>query len=108
LRHLSGARSFHGRPRVGTETAAALQVLVLAVASLLSCLQRWRALRWLSFFLLASNAGLTHAAHALGPDFNGIGFAFALALTGVVGLIALDRAFPSLVQDRVMLRAVEP
>jgi uncharacterized membrane protein len=42
----------------------------------------------------------------MGPEFYGYGFALAMALTCLVGLVALSRTFQHLVRDTFMRQPV--
>jgi uncharacterized membrane protein len=82
----------------------ALQVLLLAVTSMFFYLDRRRAASVLAGLLLCSNALFTWITQRMGPAFYGYGFALAMGLTSVVGLIMLSRAFAHLVRDTFMLQ----
>jgi polysaccharide biosynthesis protein PelG len=84
----------------------ALQVILLAVTSMFFYVDRRGAVVALSCTLLASNALLTWASQWLGPDFYGYGFAGAMAITSLAGLLALSRTFSNLVRDTFMLQPV--
>lgn len=82
----------------------ALQVLLLAVTSMFFYLDRRRAVTVLVTLLVASNAALTWVSQQLGPAYYGYGFAIAMAITSLVGLWLLSRAFSTLVRDTFMLQ----
>lgn len=84
----------------------ALQVIMLAVTSMFFYLDRRRAVSWLTAMLFVSNASLTWLTQRLGPEFYGYGFALAMALTSLVGLVALSRTFQHLVRDTFMRQPV--
>lgn len=84
----------------------ALQVILLAVTSMFFYLDRRRAVSVLAGLLVVSNAGLTVLTQWLGPEFYGYGFAIAMAITSIAGLIALSRAFSQLVRDTFMRQPV--
>lgn len=87
-------------------TGVALQVILLAVTSMFFYLDRRRAVSVLAALLLLSNASLTAASQWLGPEYYGYGFALAMAITSLAGLIALRRAFAQLVRDTFMRQPV--
>jgi uncharacterized membrane protein len=84
----------------------ALQVIMLAVTSMFFYLDRRRAVSWLTFMLFASNASLTYLTQRMGPEFYGYGFAIAMAITSLAGLVALSRTFQHLVRDTFMRQPV--
>lgn len=84
----------------------ALQVIMLAVTSMFFYLDRRRAVSWLTFMLFISNALLTWVTQRMGPEFYGYGFAIAMALTSLAGLVALSRTFQHLVRDTFMRQPV--
>jgi uncharacterized membrane protein len=84
----------------------ALQVIMLAVTSMFFYLDRRRAVSWLTFMLFVSNASLTYLTQRMGPEFYGYGFAIAMALTSLAGLVALSRTFQHLVRDTFMRQPV--
>lgn len=53
-----------------------------------------------------SNPLLSWCSLRLGPAFYGYGFALSMGLTGLVGLVWLDRSFRRLLQDTFMRQAV--
>ena len=79
-----------------------LQVLLLAVMSMLFYLDRRRTASVLAMLLLGTNLAATLVTQALGSDFYGYGFALAMAITCLLGLSLLTRAFARLVQDTFM------
>jgi uncharacterized membrane protein len=84
----------------------ALQVILLAVTSMFFYLDRRRAVSVLTGLLLVSNAGFTLATQWLGPEYYGFGFAAAMGVTSIAGLIALSRTFGHLVRDTFMRQPV--
>jgi uncharacterized membrane protein len=84
----------------------ALQVILLAVTSMFFYLDRRRAVSVLAGLLLCSNAGFTLLTQWLGPEYFGFGFAAAMGVTSIAGLIALSRTFGNLVRDTFMLQSV--
>ncbi|HET8935625.1 MAG TPA: exopolysaccharide Pel transporter PelG [Polyangiales bacterium] len=84
----------------------ALQVITLAVTSMFFYLDRRRAVSWLTFMLFVTNALLTWVTQRMGPEFYGYGFAIAMALTSLAGLVALSRTFQHLVRDTFMRQPV--
>jgi len=84
----------------------ALQVIMLAVTSMFFYLDRRRAVCWLTGMLFVSNASLTWLTQRMGPEFYGYGFAIAMAITSLVGLVALSRTFQHLVRDTFMRQPV--
>jgi uncharacterized membrane protein len=82
----------------------ALQVLLLAVTSIFFYLDRRRFVTVLVVLLVVSNAALTWVSQQLGPEYYGYGFAVAMAITSLVGLWMLSRAFSTLVRDTFMLQ----
>jgi uncharacterized membrane protein len=84
----------------------ALQVIMLAVTSMFFYLDRRRAVSWLTLMLFVSNASLTWLTQRMGPEFYGYGFAIAMAITSLVGLVALSRTFQHLVRDTFMRQPV--
>jgi polysaccharide biosynthesis protein PelG len=84
----------------------ALQVIMLAVTSMFFYLDRRRAVSWLTLMLFVSNASLTYLTQRMGPEFYGYGFAIAMALTSLAGLVALSRTFQHLVRDTFMRQPV--
>lgn len=84
----------------------ALQVLLLAVTSMFFYLDRRRAVTGLVLLLIGSNAALTWISQQLGPEYYGYGFAIAMAITSLVGLVALSRTFQHLVRDTFMRQPV--
>lgn len=87
-------------------TGVALQVILLAVTSMFFYLDRRRAVSALAGLLLVSNASLTAASLWLDPEYYGYGFALAIAITSIAGLITLRRAFAQLVRDTFMRQPV--
>ena len=84
----------------------ALQVILLAVTSMFFYLDRRRAVSVLTGLLLLSNAGFTWLSMRLGPDLYGYGFAMAMAVTSLLGLVLLSRTFSTLVRDTCMRQPV--
>jgi uncharacterized membrane protein len=84
----------------------ALQVLLLTVTSMFFYLDRRAAVMSLTGLLVLSNALLTWVTQQLGPEFYGYGFAVALALSSLIGLWLLSRAFEHLVRDTFMRQPV--
>jgi uncharacterized membrane protein len=87
-------------------TGVALQVILLAVTSMFFYLDRRRAVSWLTLLLFVSNASLTWLTQRMGPEFYGYGFALAMALTSLAGLILLSLTFQHLVRDTFMRQPV--
>jgi uncharacterized membrane protein len=79
---------------------------MLAVTSMFFYLDRRRAVSWLTFMLFVTNALLTWVTQRMGPEFYGYGFAIAMALTSLAGLVALSRTFQHLVRDTFMRQPV--
>lgn len=84
----------------------ALQVILLAVTSMFFYLDRRRAVSLLTLLLFVSNGAFTWFTQQLGPEFYGYGFAIAMALTCLAGLISLSRTFQHLVRDTFMRQPV--
>jgi uncharacterized membrane protein len=84
----------------------ALQVILLAVTSMFFYLDRRGAIIALTLLLLFLNTFLTLLTQQLGPEYYGYGFAVAMAVTSLTGLVALSRAFAYLVRDTFMLQPV--
>jgi uncharacterized membrane protein len=86
--------------------AVVIQLLILAVLNFLFYLdQRQAALRLCLLFFL-SNALFSGLSLYLGPAFFGYGFAFAMVLTGSVGLAMLVRKLGQLEYETFMLQPV--
>jgi len=107
-----GLLSWFGIPRLhvplflADATAVGFQVVLLAVISVLFYLDRRGTVLWLCALLVISNVACTWLSHRLGPAYYGCGFAAAVALTSLLGLWALTRAFATLVRDTFMLQRV--
>lgn len=71
--------------------AAGLQVVFLGLCNVLFYLDKRRDVLGLSALLLVSNLLFTHASAGLGVEFYGYGFAAALLLCVLAGLLLLDR-----------------
>jgi polysaccharide biosynthesis protein PelG len=71
--------------------AVSLQVVVLAVCTVLFYLDERGLVLALCAFFAVSNAALTLVSQALGPRFYGFGFAVAAGATSLVGIYALSR-----------------
>jgi len=84
----------------------ALQVILLAVTSMFFYLDRRRAVSVLTALLLISNAGFTWLSVRMGPELYGYGFALAMAITSLLGLVLLSRTFTTLVRDTFMRQPV--
>jgi uncharacterized membrane protein len=106
LLRLCGISSLHLPLFYIDATGVALQVVLLAVTSMFFYLDQRRAVLGLTTLLVLSNALLTWFTQWLGPDFYGYGFAISMAVTGLLGLKQLDRAFGDLVRDTFMLQPV--
>jgi uncharacterized membrane protein len=87
-----------------TAFALSFQVLLSAVLSMLFYLDRRRIALAVSLLLCASNAGLSWLTQRFGPEYYGYGHALAMALTSLVSLSLLNRAFANLVRDTFMLQ----
>jgi uncharacterized membrane protein len=71
--------------------AVSLQVLVLALCTILFYLDDRRLVLALCALFAATNGGLTLVSQMLGPRFYGFGFALAAGVTSIVGMAALSR-----------------
>jgi uncharacterized membrane protein len=85
-----------------TAFALSLQMLLSAVLSLLFYLDRRRIALAVGLLLGTSNAGLSWLTQRFSPEYYGYGHAIAMALTSVVALSLLNRAFANLVRDTFM------
>lgn len=83
-------------------TGVALQVILLAVTSMLFYLDKRREVLVLTVVLLLCNVTFTSLTQRLGPLFYGYGFAVATGLTSLYGILRLDRSFAQLVRDTFM------
>lgn len=84
--------------------AASLQVVFLAVLSVLFYLDKRRIVLLLTLLLVLFNGVLTALTLMLGPKFYGYGFAVAMGLAIMVGLFLLDRKMATLEYDTFMLQ----
>lgn len=87
-------------------TAVALLVVLLAVTSMFFYLDRRREVLSLTLTLLSCNVTFTWLTQLLGPLFYGYGFALAVGVTSLYGILKLDRTFGHLVRDTFMMQAV--
>ncbi len=78
--------------------AVSMQVLVLAVLSILFYLDRRVEALGLCILFFVLNLAGTLLSHQLGPATYGYGFAFATVATALLGVLLLNRAFARLVQ----------
>ena len=83
--------------------AASFQVLLLAVLNVFFYLDRRREVVFITALLTVLNVVLTRVSMALGPVYFGYGFAMALLLTLVVGLMLVQRLFRRLEYQTFML-----
>lgn len=83
---------------------AGLQVLLLGVLNVLYYLDRRRLAALLVLVFLVVNALATWITLQLGPEFYGYGYAAAVLVACVVGLVALDRVFERLEYETFMLQ----
>ena len=104
--HVAGISELHLPLFYIDAAGVALQVIMLAVTSMFFYLDRRRAVSWLTFLLFVSNAVLTWLTQRMGPEFYGYGFALAMALTSLAGLLALSLTFQHLVRDTFMRQPV--
>jgi uncharacterized membrane protein len=107
LLRLSGISELHLPLFYIDAAGVALQVILLAVTSMFFYLDRRRAVSVLTALLLCSNAGFTWLTQWLGPEYYGFGFALAMGVTGIAGMVSLSRTFENLVRDTFMLQAVQ-
>lgn len=84
--------------------AAAMQVMVMALINVLFYLDERKLVLILCVELLLTNAALSAWSIALGPSFYGYGYAVALLITLVTGLMFLDRRFQKLEYRTFMLQ----
>ena len=89
-------------------TGVSLQVVLLAVTSMFFYLDKRREVLLLTGLLLFSNALLTAATLAVGPELYGYGFAIATGISSLCGVLQLDRAFTHLLRDTFLLQPVKP
>lgn len=81
-----------------------LQVLLMAILNIMFYLdKRYQALV-LILLMAISNLVLTQASIVLGPEFYGYGFALAMLITTLAGLIMLNRQFNQLEYSTFMLQ----
>lgn len=86
--------------------AVVIQLLVLAVLNVLFYLDQRQAALRLCLLFFVSNALFSGLSLHLGPAFFGYGFAFAMVLTGSVGLAMLVRKLGQLEYETFMLQPV--
>jgi uncharacterized membrane protein len=83
---------------------AGLQVVLLGILNVFFYLDRRRIALWLTGAFAALNVLFTAATLQLGPLWYGYGYAAALLVVCVGGLIALDRVFEQLEYETFMLQ----
>ena len=84
--------------------AASLQVLLLAIVTILHYLDRRRAALGILLLCLILNVILTSASLTLGPAYYGYGFALALIAADFAGMIVLQRRVERLEYETFMLQ----
>ncbi len=84
--------------------AASLQVVLLGVLNVFFYLDRRRVVLRLSLLLLVLNFGLTWLSMQFGPAAYGYGFALALGITVVAGLMALEVKLDRLAYETFMIQ----
>ncbi len=84
--------------------AVAVQVLLLAILNVFFYLDQRATVLALSLFLTISNTALTVLSQYLGPAFYGYGFALAVSLTALLGLLLLSRKLDRLEYETFMLQ----
>lgn len=86
--------------------AVGVQVLLLAILNVLFYFDQRRIVLGLVLFFTMANIGLTALTQYLGPAFYGYGFAGAVVLTSVAGLVLLSRKLERLEYETFMLQRV--
>jgi uncharacterized membrane protein len=86
----------------------ALQLVVLAVFNVLFYLDKRRTALSLCLLFCLCNTVFSLASMAAGPMFYGYGFALAVLITGVAGLLCLSRSLDRLEFETFMLQPVRP
>ena len=86
--------------------AVGMQALLLSVVSMFFYLDRRRTVLILGIILTVANGTLTWLSQQLSAAYHGYGFAVAVALTTLVALFWLTRAFATLVQDTFVMQPV--
>ena len=81
-----------------------LQVLVMSILNVMFYLDKRYAALALVTCIVITNFGFTQLSIYLGPTFYGYGFALAMLVTTVLGLIQLNRQFNSLEYQTFMLQ----
>ncbi len=95
----------HHLPLYGIDlVAAGGQVLLLAVLDVVFYLDQRRVALWLTLELVGANTVLTLLSKVLGVSFYGYGFAVAVFLTAVTGLVVLSRKLDRLEFETFMLQ----
>ncbi|MGH8490918.1 MAG: exopolysaccharide Pel transporter PelG [Gammaproteobacteria bacterium] len=84
--------------------AVSVQVLLLALFNAFSYFDLQSVMVKLSMFFVASNVFLTALTQYLGPVFYGYGFATALIMTSLIGLVVLSRKLDRVVYRTYMLQ----
>jgi uncharacterized membrane protein len=80
-----------------------VQVVMLAVFNVFFYLDLRTIALWLSILFVTANIGLTLLTQSLGPMYYGYGFAVAVSLTSLVGLVILSRKLRTLEIDTFMM-----
>src|ERR1700687_431234 len=80
-----------------------VQVVMLAVFNVFFYLDLRAIALWLSMLFVTANIGLTLLTQSLGPMYYGYGFAVAVSLTILVGLVILSRKLRTLEIDTFMM-----
>lgn len=84
--------------------AVGMQVLLMAILSVLLCLDKLRLVLVICVFFCVSNVVLTLVSQYLGAVFYGYGLALSVALSSLIGLVVLNRAFQQLTYQTFMLQ----
>ncbi len=84
--------------------AASFQVLLLAVLNVFFYLDRRREVVFITALLTALNLGFSRVSIALGAEWFGYGFAVALLITLITGLMLVQRLFRRLEYQTFMLQ----
>ena len=86
--------------------AVGAQVLLMAILNVLFYFDQRRVVLGLALLFVLGNSVLTLLSQQLGPSFYGYGFAAAVILTSVVGLMSLSRVLEKLEYQTFMLQRV--
>jgi uncharacterized membrane protein len=84
--------------------AASLQVVLLGILNVFFYLDKRRITVWLCAALFGLNVTLTWVSLALGPNFYGYGFALAVLIVVLAGLMLLSRSMRFLEYETFMLQ----